>query len=204
MQKIASPASAYTKSGLQEYLLVVHPGLDVTAKINAERQSFLSQYGQKTDTKTKPNITIAHFLAKEMMEETILRFMQRILSKHTAFETALNNYSGFPPDRIYLRVQNQQPFKQLATDLTTVGNYIHSCSCPPVKLITNPYISIANRLPETVYLKAIADYSKKIFHEKFAVTEIVLLCRKQAYDTSKIVQVFPLPPQSISTNNIFN
>lgn len=204
MQQLVTTSYTYTQLGLQEYLLVAHPNSDVTVKINAEKQNFYNHYDQKIAIKTKPHITIANFLAKEMMEETILRFMQRIFSRHAAFETALNNYSGFPPHTIYLRVQNQQPFKELAKNLKTVGNYILSCSCPPARLITNPYLSIARQLPETIYLKAIADYAQKSFHEKFTVNEIVLLRRSHAYDTCKIVQVFPLLPQAMSANTLFD
>lgn len=204
MQQLVTTSYTYTQLGLQEYLLVAHPNSDVTVKINAEKQNFFNHYGQKIAIKTKPHITIANFLAKEMMEETILRFMQRIFLRHAAFETALNNYSGFPPHTIYLRVQNQQPFKQLAKDLKTVGNYIHSCSCPLARLITNPHLSIARQLPETIYLKAIADYAQKSFHEKFMVNEIILLRRSHPYDTCKIVQVFPLHPHAMSANTLFD
>lgn len=204
MQQLATTSYTYTQLGLHEYLLVAHPNLDVATKINAEKQHFFNQYGQKIAIKTKPHITIANFVAKEMMEETILRFMQRIFSRHAVFETALNNYSGFPPHTIYLRVQNQQPFKQLANDLKTVGNYIHSCSCPPAKLINNPHLSIARRLPEAIYLKAIADYSQKSFYEKFTVNDLVLLRRSHPYDSCKIVQVFPLYPQVIPANTLFD
>lgn len=202
MQKLMKVASTYTASGMQEYSLVVYPSLEATTKINAEKHFFNHQYGQTNDM--RPNIAIANFLAKDMMEETILRFLQRIFSHHFTFEIALNNYSGFPPNSIYLRVQNQQPFKQLAKDLMSVNNYIHSYSCPPIKLISNPHVSIADQLPETVYLKAIADYSHKDFFEKFTVNEIILLRKSNAFDSCKTVQVFSLFPQSISTKKMFN
>lgn len=202
MQKIISTASNYIKSGLQQYSLIVHPSVEVTAKINAEKQFFFSRYGHTQ--KNKPSIAIAHFFAKDMMEETLLRFMQRIFSNHAAFETTLNNYSGFPNGSIYVRVQNQQPFKQLVKDLTTVDNYIHSCECPPIQLISSPHISIANHLPESIYLQAIADYSRKDFHETFTVTEVILLRRNSAFDNCKTVQVFSLFPSSISTHPLFN
>ncbi|MGI8638200.1 MAG: 2'-5' RNA ligase family protein [Segetibacter sp.] len=89
--------------------------------------------------------------------------------------------SGFPAHEIYLRVQNPTPFRQLVKELKVVSNYVSSCSCPPVKLIGNPHLSIARRLSETVYLKAIMDYSQKTFHETFMVNELVLLRRGSQY-----------------------
>lgn len=183
-----------TQVGLYEYLLVAHPDASVNEKVMAEKESFSTEYQQKIAAKTKPHITVANFMAREAMEETILRYTQRICSQQQSFEVALNNYSGFPPHTIYLRVQNKQPFKQLAKELKVVSNYVSSCSCPPVKLITNPHLSIARRLPEIIYLKAMMDYSQKTFHETFMVNELVLLRRSNQYDTCKAVHVFRLQP----------
>jgi len=193
-----------TQLGLYEYLLVAHPDAVVSEKVIAEKESFTAEYQQKIATKTKPHITIANFMAREAMEETILRYTQRICSQQQSFEVALNNYSGFPPHTIYLRVQNPQPFRQLAKELTVVSNYISSCSCPPVRLITNPHVSIARRLPETIYLKAMMDYSQKTFHETFMVNELVLLRRSNQYDTCKTVHVFRLQPSDTFFGNLFN
>lgn len=185
-----------TYLGLYEYLLVAHPDAAVNDKVMAEKENFTAEYRQKVAAKTKPHITIASFVAREAMEETILRYTQRICSQQQSFEVALNNYSGFPPHTIYLRVQNPQPFRQIAKELRVVSNYVSSCSCPPVTLYERPYVSIARRLPETIYLKAMMDYSQKTFHETFMVNELVLLKRSNEYDTCKRVHVFHLPPSS--------
>ncbi|MDQ6812173.1 MAG: 2'-5' RNA ligase family protein [Bacteroidota bacterium] len=187
--------------GLYEYLLVAHPDAAVNKKVMMEKELFVAEYGQKMAAKTKPHITIANFLAHDAMEETILRYTQRVCSQLYSFEVVLNNYSGFPPHTIFLRVQNPQPFKQFAKELKVVSNYVSSCSCPPLTLITNPHLIIASRLPETVYLKAMMDYSQKSFHETFMVTELVLLRRDHQYDTCKAIHVFRLQPPS---NNLFN
>lgn len=195
-----------TQLGLYEYLLVAYPDAAVNKKVMAEKENFAAEYQQKIATKTKPHITIANFMAKEVMEETILRYTQRICSSHQSFEVALNNYSGFPSHTIFLRVQNQQPFKQLAQELTAISSYVKSCACPPVKLITNPHLSIARRLPETIYMKAIIDYSQKTFHETFMVNELVLLRRNNQYDLCKAVHVFRLQPlrEPFGVGGLFN
>jgi 2'-5' RNA ligase len=184
----------WTQLGLYEYLVVAHPDATVNKKVMVEKETFTNEYDQKIAVKTKPHITVASFAAREAMEETIVRYTQRICSQLHSFEVSLNNYSGFPPHTIYLRVQNPQPFKQLAKELKVVSSYISSCSCPPAKLITNPHLSIARSLPETIYLKAMMDYSQKTFHETFMVNELVLLRRSNQYDTCKIIHVFRLQP----------
>lgn len=198
-----SQTSGWCKTGLQEYQLVAHPDAGVNAKVMAQKEHFCNEYGQKVAFKTTPHITIANFLATEAMEETIIRYMQRVFIRQQSFEVALNNYSGYHPHSIYLRVQNPQPFKQLAKELKVVDDYVSSCSCPPVSLKTNPHVSIALRLPETVYLRAMMDYSQKTFHETFFVNELVLLKRNHSYETGKRVQVFRLQPPGAITQSAF-
>jgi 2'-5' RNA ligase len=175
---------------LYEYLLIANPDTNVFEKVMAEKQSFYDEYKEKVAIKTKPNITVADFLAKEAMEETIIRWIQRICNNQKSFTVTLNNYSGFPPHTIYLRVQNAVPFQQLAKELRVVSTYVSSCACPPMKLIANPHVSIARRLPEEVYFKALAQYARKSFHESFVVNELLLLKRKHQYESCKPVNVF--------------
>ncbi|MEO6549828.1 MAG: hypothetical protein ABIN94_17635, partial [Ferruginibacter sp.] len=80
-----------------------------------------------------------------------------------------------------------------------IDTYISSCSCPSIKVIAHPHLSIASRLSEDVYFKALAAYAHKSFHESFAVNELRLLRRKHQYDTCKAINVFGLQP---ATNNV--
>jgi 2'-5' RNA ligase len=179
-----------TGVGLYEYLLVAYPDGAASEKIFKERQSFQKQYNQQEFTPTKPQIIIANFLAKEAMEETIIRYIERIYNRQQSFAVTLNNYSGIPPHTIYLRVQNKQPFAQLTKELNAVSSYIASCSCPPAKLTKNPHVLIAQTLPQKIYLPALLQYGQKSFYETFIVDELVLL--KKMHNSYKPVNLFHL------------
>jgi len=187
--------------GLQEYRLVIKPGTEVYNKIAEEKENFYSLYKEKVAVKTKPHIVVAHFLAKESMEETMIRWMQRICSRQRSFLVTLNNYSGFPPHTIYLRVLDHEPFKILARELKTIDEYIRSNGCPKAYLVNRPHLSIARRLPESVYEKAMLEYSQKLFCESFLAGELVLMRRSGPFATWKLVNVFGLLPQE---NNLVN
>jgi 2'-5' RNA ligase len=180
--------------GCYEYLLVINPGKEINEKLVAEKQMFYDDYKEKTAIKTKPHITVASFFAKEGMENTIIRWMQRICSKQQSFAVTLNNYSGFPSDTIYLRIQNEAPFHKLAKELSVVNAYINSSSCPPMILTPRPHVSIADNLSEEIFFKALTQYAHKSFHESFLVNELLLLKRKDEYDVCKPVIVFALQP----------
>ena len=180
---------------LYEYMLVVHPDNNVQEKVMTEKQSFYDEYKAPVFVETSPHIIVSGFFAKEAMEDTLIRWMQRICQQQQSFTVTLNNYSGFPPHTIYLRVQNENPFQKLITDLKTLNNYISSCACPPMQFISKPHVSIAGKLSEEVYSKALIQYSHKTFHESFVVNELQLLKRKHEYDVCKSVNVFGLQPE---------
>lgn len=177
-----------------EYLLVIYPYGDLRDKLLDEQQQFLSDYGLVTGSANRPHITVAAFQAGEEMEETLIRWIQRICRQYRSFNLTLNNYSGFPPHTIYLRVQDPQPFRLLMEQLRAIDDFIRSSGCPPVNLVSRPYLSIAGGLTERVYNKAMPDYSRRTFHESFQVGELVLLKRGHSFDACKTVNIFHLLP----------
>ena len=182
----------WTDIGLFEYQLVINPDAAVNEKVRAEKEQLCDDYQQKAGSYAKSHITIARFLAREAMEATLLRWIQRICDQQLQFLVTLNNYSGFPPDTIYLRIQDPAPFISLAHQLKGVDDWIQSSSCPPISVVTKPYLSIARQLPEPVYTKAMFSYSQRIFHESFMATELRLLRKEHPFDTCKMINVFPL------------
>ena len=174
-------------SGRAEYLLVIYPYGDLQDQLLSEQQQFSSDYGLHMIVRNKPHITVAAFQAGEPMEDTLIRWIQRICNRHRSFDITLNNYSGFPPHTIYLRVQDPLPFRELMQQLRAIDDFIRSSGCPPVNLINRPYLSIAGGLTEQVYNKAMPDYSRKTFHGTFQVDELVLLKREHAFDPCRTV-----------------
>lgn len=180
-----------------EYLLVIYPGGDLEEKLLDEQQHFADDYA--VSVRNKPHITVAAFQAGEIMEETLIRWIQRICNQQHSFELSLNNYSGFPPHTIYLRVQDPQPFRQLMQQLRAVDEFIRSSDCPPINLVSRPFLSIAGGLTEQVYNKAMPDYSRRTFHDTFKVDQLVMLKRTHSFDPCKTVNIFRLHPDAAGT-----
>ena len=179
-----------------EYLLVIYPSGELQEKLLDEQQQFSADYGLQMTVRNKPHITVAAFQAGEIMEDTLIRWVQRICNNYKCFELTLNNYSGFPPHTIYLRVQDPHPFRQLMQQLRTIDEFIRSSGCPPANLITRPFLSIAGGLTEQLYNKAMPEYSRKTFHDSFRVDELVLLKRTHSFDACKTVNIFRLQPET--------
>jgi len=177
-----------------EYLLVIYPEGDLHDKLLDEQQQFFLEYGMKITLRNKPHITVAAFQAGEAMEDTLIRWIQRICGRHNSFDLTLNNYSGIPPHTIYLRVQDPLPFRHFVQQLRAIDDFIRSSGCPPVNLIRDPYLSIAGGLTERVYSRAMPEYSRKTFHESFRVDELVLVKREHSFEACRVVNVFRLLP----------
>lgn len=186
-------SSAQVK-GFWEYLLVARPDEAVYAQVMEEKKFFSAQFKLMAAVKTQPHITVANFMALEPMEETIIRWMHRIISSKKSFRVTLDQYGAFRPHTIYLRVQDHQPFQQLAKELKVVDQYIRGYGCPEMHLITNPHLTIARRLEQTTYSEAVKVYAEKKFHASFDVKELILLRRRHQIDSCKQVNVFGLQP----------
>lgn len=178
-------------SSHREYRLVIYPDAPVYEKIMAEKQRFFGNYGVES-AKSFPYIMVAGFYAGEGMEETLIRWIQRICSQQNSFEITLNNYSGFPQHSIYLRIQNPQPVQQLAAQLKALDGHVHAMATNTFERI--PHIALANELPELVYQQSMPAYSRKTFRARFMANELVLIGRDHPYATSKTITVFRFLP----------
>lgn len=178
---------------IREYRLVASPDEAVLEKVRLEKQHFINRYEQKKLVSISSDITLVSFLAKELMEETLIRWVQRVCSRQHSFPVMLNNYSGRPPHTIYLRVQDPLPFRHLAKQLNVVDDYVKANGCPAAQFTMYPYLGIAGCLPEALYYKAMFEYSKRSFCETFIVNELRLL-RKEDMGQYKVVNVFRLQP----------
>jgi hypothetical protein len=177
-----------TRNDLWEYSLMIFPGYEVNDKIYEEHKSF----NQLIQSRLKPQICIAGFILKEEMEGTMCRWIQNICNLHSDFFIELNNYSSFPPNTIYLRIQNEAPLKKLSNALTMLNSFITANDCPPIQITSRPHLAVATGLSNYVYEEAINIFSAKTFHEIFHVDKLVLI-KKDITGKSRTINTFTLP-----------
>jgi hypothetical protein len=177
-----------------EYLLAAHPNDETCREIIVEKILFSNDYLQEVSIRTKPQIVIASFLAKEALEGTLVRWMQNICKLQTSFTVCFNNFSGFPPHTIYLRILDPRPLIQLALGLKIIDGFVQSNDCPPIHLRTKPHLAIAENLPEHIYTEAVKEYAQKTFHASFHVKKLMLVKRSWEGGSYELVNTFYLPP----------
>jgi 2'-5' RNA ligase len=183
-----------SRAGLIDYLLIAAPCREVMQKVMQEKEMFNKQYLRNDAVQGKPGITISNFFAREEMEDTMVRWMQRIVGEQKSFPVMLNNYSGCPPHTVFLRVQDPSPFKLVALQLKPIDSYITTNGCPPVKFVSYPHLTIARGLAAEVYERAIREYAEKEFNVSFNIERLVLLRRGNGREAGREVAVFHLQP----------
>jgi hypothetical protein len=188
----------HTQPADYEYLMVAYPDKSLMEKILAERALFSETYKIRLRPQLKPYVPVTHFHASEGIEPTLVRWLQKICGLEQGFNLTLNNYSGFPAHTIYYRIQDTDPLLRLLGQLGAMNDFIE----PSTGIYRNrPHVALAGNLPASIYEVALSDYSRRLFHESFQVKELVLLRRKDSYDTLRTVQVFGLLP---ANNDLFN
>jgi len=101
---------------LNSYQLMAYPDAVTGAGIHAEQQYLVRRY--QTVLPPQPTgIMVAQFMAREEMESTLIRWMHRIISAQQSFRVSMSGFGALSSGQIYLRVQEQEPFQELATAL---------------------------------------------------------------------------------------
>jgi len=177
---------------ISDYVLVAFASKELTEKVKEEKVRFAGVYGSNSSLEVRPHIIVASYTAKERMEERLEKWIQNICSLQNSFTVTLNNYSGFPPHTIYLRVQETEPFIKLANALRILDGFMEMNDCPSIQLFSKPYMTVAGQLPGSIYEEAIKEYAGISFHESFRVDRLSLM-KCNAYTSYRLVNTFILP-----------
>ncbi|MET0635997.1 MAG: hypothetical protein ABWZ25_08200 [Chitinophagaceae bacterium] len=159
---------------LRRYRLVVRPAAEMAEILIEEKRKFSREYQLEGEI-SAPLVVLTEFLAKDEMEETIIRWLQRITGEHRSFAITLNNFGGCPAHSVFLRILDHEPLRDLARQLQPIDQYVRRNDCPPVRFMVQPYLPIAENLTGTLYDRVIGDYSRRDFHGSFEVTELMLV-----------------------------
>jgi hypothetical protein len=123
-------------------------------------------------------IEIAVFEATEQMEETIIRWMHRIISNKEQFTIQIAQQIDDATGRLQMRITDTTPFQQLATQLNVVSQYISSYQCKEIYFSVRPYLRS----------------NQPCFAALFTITELVLMRKRYEQDDYRQVNVFGLKP----------
>lgn len=193
MGQVSTGITAHT---LNRYCLMAYPDMETELLIRAEQQYIQRKY--RTAVPIEPTgIVVAEFMAREDMEATLIRWMHRIISTQSGFRVSIQGFGALSSRQLYLRVQEQQPFQQLAAAMQVVDQYIRSYDCPPAKRFTHPCLPLTEAVPDQEFDKVVYEYAEKKLNLSFEVKELLLIRTKYKNETGKQINLFRLQPGKI-------
>lgn len=176
------------------YSLAIFPEGETGEAVKAISSVIKDRYNLQTVNFQTPAIELASFRAREMMEDTLIRWIQRICNTQSRFWVTLNNFCGLSPDCIYLRILDHHPFRQLTARLQVIDQYLQSSGSGPVDWPKRPFCKLADGLKPEQYERMLSEFSREEFFGSFRVYNLVLLKLVGENGTDSIVNVFPLYP----------
>lgn len=189
-------STGITVNTLNRYRLMAYPDMETELLIKAEQQYIQRKY--RTAVPVQPTgIVVAEFMAREDMEATLIRWMHRIISTQQGFRVSIYGFGALSSKQLYLRVQEQQPFQQLAGAMQVVDQYIRSYDCPPAKRFTHPCLPLTEVVPDEEFEKVVNEYAGRKLDVSFEVKELMLVRNRQEKETGKQINLFRLQPGRI-------
>lgn len=186
-------STGVTVNTLNRYRLMAYPDMETNLLIQAEQQYLQRQY--RTPVPVQPSgIVVAEFMAREDMEATLIRWMHRIISTQFSFRVSMQGFGALSSKQLYLRIQEQLPFQQLANAMQVVDQYIRSYDCPPAKRFTHPFLPLTEAVPDQEFQHVADEYAGRKISLSFEVKELLLIRNRYEVEAGQQINLFRLQP----------
>jgi hypothetical protein len=179
------------------YALLVKLADPLVALVQLEQEYAIGRYGEKDFPGVMPEMVIARFSAMEDMEDTLLRWLHRIVGQQEAFSVVFNNYGSMPGSPLYLRLQDPGPFREISTGLKSLDAVLKSNGAASVQVFHHPRLLITKKISEQQHMEILLDFSGRIFHEEMAVEEILLVKTGAGEMVARVVSRLMLVPKGL-------
>lgn len=174
---------SWVQEAIPQYRLVIPADEPVSRQVRQLRIQWESLFGNRAASEKPPSITLACFTAREEMEGTLMRWIQRISDQQACFPVVLNNVSAIPPEIMYIRVQDASPFSRLTGLLRSLGDFVTDS-----RVFDRPFIKLGC-MPDDAPREAVMQYTHQVFHAAFMARKLILF-RKEG-DHWQVVSQFP-------------
>lgn len=124
-------------------------------------------------------ITLGAFDAEERMEDTLLRWLNRISGNHEPLELVLNNFGSLPPVWIYLRIQEMAPLRKLADAIRAIDPYLTGNAQKPFLPAGRWQVPLFGHLPVQQQICLSELFARKEYHKKISLN-VLQLEKKQS------------------------
>jgi len=160
------------------YLLVLTPQGMLRENIEDIKQYFSKKYRHPFAKSTKPHITLAQFMQRELVEEKIVARFKTIAKAQAPIKIELKDFGNFPSHTIFINVTSKVPLMHLSKSLRTAQSLLKYEPGDRPFFISEPHLTIARKLVPWQHEQAWTEYSNTSFTGRFMADKMTLLKRK--------------------------
>lgn len=162
-----------------EYLLLLSPTSVISEDINGFKTLFSENYGCSNATKSKPHLTLIHFLQVESAEFRIINCLDKFARFIPPIPIELNGFGQFPSHTIYVKPVAPDAIIQLVKEMRTKFQRLlkNAENIKPI-FITEPHLTISKSMTPAQFENAWAVWEKETYSASFVANEMILLKRK--------------------------
>jgi 2'-5' RNA ligase len=185
---------------IYEYLLVLTPPEELRTRIMNVKSEFAETYKATVGSFTKPDITLASFLALGMIEEKIVHRLQVIAMGVRPFKVELRNYGSFPTHTIFINVVSKLPVQGLVRQLKEAQRLLKLNNENKPHFIDEPHLTICRKLKPWQYEQGWLEYAHRQFTGRFIADGMLLLKREAGTKTGlQVVRRFEFLDLPVTT-----
>ncbi len=181
-------------AGYKWYELRVAMSEPLLKRIHAVNVLLEGYQSQQLARIAQPGLPVLRFQAREEMEGTLLRWINRIVSDQEGFRYTINNYGSVPGKPLYLRIQEQEPFQKLAASFRVLDGWLQGNGCGGLEIIRHPRVQLLESLDSSIELEVLLFFSGANFYEELELCELELQAAEPWMDEFRLVSRFPLLP----------
>ncbi|MES2004512.1 MAG: 2'-5' RNA ligase family protein [Bacteroidota bacterium] len=182
-----------------EYLLVLELPEALRMELVRVKKQFAETYDCPNAAIGKPNITLVRFQQFEMIEQRIIHRLQLQAAAHASFLVELNDFESFPTHTIFFNITTKTQIVDLVKSIRPIQHLLKIDKERKPHFITEPYITLANKLLPWQYEKGWLEMSNTHFSGRFIAEQLVLLRRRQGEKRFETVKRFVMKNEKLST-----
>lgn len=175
-----------------EYSLLVYPDESVTTQLHYARTLMLKTGIADRCHRERPAICLAHFLAKEAMEPTLIRWIQNICGLHACFPLALNGVELTSSQGLAVGLSETEAMTRLAQALRILDPFMESNHCPPLYLEPQPSLPLLHKVSLPLLEELRPALTTLDFCERFLVEKLVLVRHDRVSCSQQLINTFTL------------
>ena len=165
---------------LHEYLLVITPPEELSDRILSLRQGFAEKFDAPSALRGRPQIVLAVFSQREMMEEKILSKLRTVAMSYPSFRVELKDFGSFPTHTLFINVGTKVAIQGLVKEIRSAGQRIMKADNDHKPyFITEPHLSIARNLKPLQYDQAWPEFRQKHFSARFVAYGMNILKKEE-------------------------